>query len=82
MQYIERVVTILPLRYEGVQFMDSKQEGFSSEENIDISNGENWATRGASGVARTQSDATPTGQLARTEVLQGTRPGDQRVRKS
>ncbi len=59
--------------------MASKQEGFSSEENID---GENWATRGTSGVARTQSDANPTGQLARTEVIQGTRPGDQRVRKT
>ncbi len=60
--------------------MDSKQEGFSPEENID---GENWATRGTSGVARTQGDATtPTGQLARTQVIQGTRLGDQRVRKT
>ena len=63
--------------------MDQKQEEFlSHEDTSDSSHGENWATRGTSGIARTQDDENDAAHLVRTEVLQGTTLGDQRVRKT
>ncbi len=62
--------------------MDQKQEGFVSQENMDSSNDENWAIRGTSGIARTRDDENDPAHLVRTEVLQGAKLGDQRVRKT
>ena len=46
-------------------------------------NDENWATRGTGGSAGIQnSDENDPAQLVRTEILQGSRVGDQRVRKT
>ncbi|GAC1647190.1 MAG: hypothetical protein NVS4B12_14760 [Ktedonobacteraceae bacterium] len=62
--------------------MDQEKEGFLSQKDTDRSNDDSWATRGTSGIARTQDDENDPAQLVRTEVLQGTKLGDQRVRKT
>jgi len=62
--------------------MDQKQEDFLQQKDTDTLNGDNWATRGTDGIARTQDDENDPAHLVRTEVLQGTRLGDQRVRKT
>ena len=62
--------------------MDQKQEEFLAQEDTDSLHGENWATRGTSGIARTQENEIDSAHLVRTEVLQGTTLGDQRVRKT
>ncbi len=62
--------------------MDQKREGFLSQEDTDRAHSENWATRGTSGIVRTQDDENDLAQLVRTEVLQGATLGDQRVRKT
>jgi len=73
---------VLTLQHKEATLMDQKQEGFLSQEDTDGSNDDNWATRGTSGIARTQDDKNDPAPLVRTEVLQGTKLGDQRVRKT
>ncbi len=62
--------------------MDQKQEDSLPTESNDI-NDDNWASRGASGITGTQNeDENDPAQLVRTEFLQGSTLGDQRVRKT
>lgn len=64
--------------------MDQQQEEDSlQKEGANTLDNENWASRGTSGIAGTQSgDENDPAQLVRTEVLQGTVLGEQRVRRT
>ncbi|GAC1389208.1 MAG: hypothetical protein NVS4B11_00870 [Ktedonobacteraceae bacterium] len=63
--------------------MDQKQEDSLQKEDTTTPNGENWAARGTSVSAGTQNSAeNDPAQLVRTEVLQGSTLGDQRVRRT
>ncbi len=63
--------------------MDQKQEDSLRKVENNTSDGENWASRGANGIAGTQNgDENDPAQLVRTEILQGSTLGDQRVRRT